>query len=133
MNNDLKIKINELRQIGYGYKKIAKELSMTISAVRYACSKISDEDLLISNCQNCGLKIKSIKGKKKKRFCSDKCRWQWWNKHQKEVNKKSYYTHQCKCCNKEFTAYGNNKRAYCSHDCYIKFKLQKGANHHETL
>ena len=133
MNNDLNIKINDLRQIGYGYKKIAKELSMTISAVRYVCSKLSDEDLLDGSCENCGLKIKSIKGKKKKRFCSDKCRWMWWNKHHNEVNKKAYYTQQCKYCGKEFSSYGNSKRIYCSHDCYIKFKLNKGADSHGTL
>ena len=128
-----KTRIVELRQLGYGYKRIAKELSISISAVRYASSKSSDVDLLIGNCENCGLTIKSILGKKKKRFCSDQCRWLWWNKHQKEVTKKAYYTHQCKCCNKESTAYGNNKRVFCSHECYIKFKAQKGANHHGTL
>jgi len=133
MGNIDKIKVDKLRQLGYGYKKIAKELSTTISAVRYACSIISDKDLINGNCQTCGLKMKSMKGKKKKIFCSDKCRWQWWSKHQKEVNKKAFYTHRCKCCGKEFAAYGNNKRVYCSHDCYIQSKLQKGANHHEAL
>jgi len=122
-----KAKINDLRKQGYGYKKIAKELSITISAVRYACSASLDEDLLNGSCEQCGLRIKSIKGKKKKRFCSDQCRWQWWNNHQKEVNKKAYYTHRCRCCNKEFASYGNSKRVYCSHGCYIKSKLNKGA------
>ena len=32
--NELKIKVNELRQEGYGYKRIAKELSITIGTVR---------------------------------------------------------------------------------------------------
>lgn len=87
MNDDLSNKINELRKLGYGYKKIANELSMTASAVRYACSKMDDKDSLTSSCQNCGIKIKSIKGKKQKQFCSDKCRWQWWNqKHREDKN-----------------------------------------------
>jgi len=46
-----------------------------------------NEDLLIGNCLNCGIKIKSIKGSKKKRFCSDRCRWDWWNSHIKELKK----------------------------------------------
>jgi len=133
MNINERNKIVELKQLGYGYKKIAKELDITLSTVRYACSKMSDEDLLDGSCEHCGLKIKSIKGKKKKRFCSDKCRWIWWNNHHTEVDKKAYYTHQCKFCGKEFTSYGNSKRVYCSHDCYIKFKLSKGANTHGTL
>ena len=40
----------------------------------------------------------------------------------KEVNKKAFYTLTCKHCGKEFTAYGNQKRVYCCHDCYIKDK-----------
>lgn len=133
MNNELKNKINELKDLGYGYKKIAKEFAVTASAVRYACSKMSDEDLLEGKCEHCGLKIKSIKGKKKKRFCSDKCRWQWWNKHKVEIEKKAYYTQKCKFCGNEFSSYGNNKRVYCSQDCYIKFKLNMGAITHGSL
>ena len=133
MNNNEKAKINELRKQGYGYKKIAKELSITTSAARHACNASLDEEFLNGNCEQCGLKIKSIKGKKKKRFCSDKCRWLWWNNRQKKVNKKAYYTFRCKLCDKEFTSYGNNKRVYCSHDCYVKYKLKKGAGSYGTL
>lgn len=85
MNNDeLKIKVNELRNEGYGYKKIATELSISVSAARYMCIKTTEEGLLTDNCEHCGLAIKSIKGKKKKRFCSDRCRWQWWNQKRRE-------------------------------------------------
>jgi len=85
MNNDeLKIKVNELRNEGYGYKRIASELSISVSAARYMCMKTTDEDLLVDNCKNCGLKIKSIKGKKKRMFCSDTCRYQWWNQKNRE-------------------------------------------------
>jgi hypothetical protein len=133
MKPEMKNQLKQMRKEGYGYKKIAKELGLTLSVVRYACNKINDEDLLEGHCEKCGLKIKSIKGKKRKRFCSDRCRWDWWNKHQKEVDKKAFYTHVCKWCNKEFTTYGNKNRVYCSHDCYIKFKLNKGEVHHGSL
>ena len=126
MKTEIKTRIRELRSEGYGYKRIAKALDLTLSVVRYAVNKMSDEDLLEGHCEKCGIKIKSIKGKKRKRFCSDRCRWDWWNKHQKEVDKKAFYTHVCKWCNQEFTSYGNNRRVYCSHECYIKFKLNKG-------
>ena len=72
------IKINELREKGYGYKRIGKEVSIKPEAVRYICRKI-DKVALIGTCKKCGKQIKSIKGKKKKIFCSDKCRWKWWN------------------------------------------------------
>jgi len=58
---------------------------MTASAVRYTLAKISEEDLLVSTCKYCGIHMKSVRGKKKKVFCSDTCRWQWWNqKHRDE-------------------------------------------------
>lgn len=44
---------------------------------------------LSGTCLNCGIEIRSIKGKKKKRFCSDRCRWDWWNNHIKEEKLKS--------------------------------------------
>jgi hypothetical protein len=130
--NELKVKVSELRKEGYGYKKIAKELSMTVSAIRYICIKMEDDSSLFSTCKNCNSKIKSTKGKKKKVFCSDNCRWQWWNKNPKKIDKKAYYTHQCKQCKKEFTAYGNNKRIYCSQKCYIEHKRLKGNVENET-
>ncbi len=82
----LKRKIIELRKEGYGYKKIANKLNMTVSAVRYVVTRIEDKDL-IGSCKNCGSETRSIKGKKKKTFCSDKCRWNWWNNKRLESNK----------------------------------------------
>ncbi len=79
MIDDMTNKIKELRKSGNGYKRIAKELNIPLSTVRYTCNKFADEDLLNGKCEHCGIDIKSIKGKKKKRFCSDRCRWEWWN------------------------------------------------------
>ena len=58
-------RINELRDLGYGYKRIAKELSITPSAVRHACNKIEEESILKGFCKNCDKEMLSIKGKKK--------------------------------------------------------------------
>lgn len=85
MNEEVKYKIKALKEQGYGYKKIAKELSLTTSAVRYAFTRLNEEDTLISECRHCGISMKSVKGKKKKIYCSDKCRYEWWNqKHRDE-------------------------------------------------
>ena len=84
MNNDTKV--IELKEKGFGYKRIANELSMKPEAVRYICQKHEQEDL-IGKCKNCNLEMKSVKGKKKKTFCSDKCRWQWWNEQRKGIIK----------------------------------------------
>ena len=122
MNLEQKQQIIKLKQEGYGYKKISKELNLPLSSVRYVCDKGMDDISLFGTCKRCGNTIKSIKGKKRKQFCCDRCRWDWWNSHIKEVNKKAFYTLTCKHCGKEFTAYGNQKRVYCCHECYIKDK-----------
>ena len=122
MNLEQKQQIIKLKQEGYGYKKISKELNLPLSSVRYVCDKGMDDISLLGTCKRCGNTIKSIKGKKRKQFCCDRCRWDWWNSHIKEVNKKAFYTLTCKHCGKEFTAYGNQKRVYCCHECYIKDK-----------
>ena len=61
-----------------------------------------------------------VEKKKRKVFCSAECRVRWWNAHPYMVNQKAVYHFVCAYCGKEFTAYGNNKRKYCCHACYIK-------------
>lgn len=126
MKNELKNKIFELRKLGMGYKSIAKELSLTHSAVRNVCTaKYSNPDLY-GTCKNGGKRVKHRHGKKKRQFCSDKCRMTWWNAHSEEVKRKSFYTFTCPCCNSEFVTYGNSKRIYCSIACAAKSRTKKG-------
>lgn len=42
------------------------------------------------------------------------------------LNKKAVYTHTCAGCGREFTAYGNARRKYCSHACYINHRFGGG-------
>lgn len=122
MTLEEKSKIYQLKKEGYGYKKIASELGISVSSVQSFLKRNPVDIDLLGTCKRCGMTIRSIKGKKRKQFCCDRCRWDWWNSHIKEVNKKAFYTLTCKHCEKEFTAYGNQKRVYCCHDCYIKDK-----------
>lgn len=129
MNSDIKKKIVALRKKGYGYKKIAKEIGESVGVVRHLCVSIDNEPQK-SNCLNCGLPIKSITGKKEKKFCCDKCRYEWWNKKHKE-ERKIYAVLTCKFCGKEFNVYYNEKRVYCSHECYVKDRTHKGGDKHD--
>ena len=70
--------IIQLRQAGYGYKRIARMLDITIDEVRNTCSEL-DAARLSGQCKQCHTSITSIKGKKRKQFCSDRCRWDYWN------------------------------------------------------
>ena len=79
-------KVNEqiiwLRQAGYGCKRIARTLNISIDDVRRVCTGL-DAELLKGQCKQCHKTITSIKGKKRKQFCSDRCRWDYWNSYNK--------------------------------------------------
>ena len=101
-------------------------LGLPVTTIKSYCSRngfggIADSTNDSKNndsCLCCGRPLIHIQGKKKKKFCSDKCRMQWWNSHQDQVKRKAIYEFECKCCKKKFTVYGNANRKYCSRDCY---------------
>lgn len=118
--------ITNLRNAGFGYKKIAAKMGISESTVKSHCRRNGLAGKLIKSeddrkcCQNCGTIVAQTPGRKVKKFCSDKCRNLWWNSHAELVKRRAIYVFKCPCCKKEFTAYGNNHRKYCSHECYIR-------------
>ena len=70
-------------------------------------------------CTQCGKEIWQQPGRKTKRFCSDSCRYKWWNSHPNQLRRESLRQSVCPVCGKTFSAYGSRNRKYCSHDCYI--------------
>ena len=125
MTDEQKELIEAYRRKGVGYKQIAKELELSPNSVKSYCrrNKLSTEDLKRtdeeSSCEQCGTIIHQVKGRKRKRFCSDKCRNLWWNSHLDQVKRKTVYEYVCPVCGNPFSVYGNSKRKYCSHDCYV--------------
>ncbi|MDD3999419.1 MAG: RNA polymerase subunit sigma-70 [Bacilli bacterium] len=129
MNENVKIKIIELRNKGYGYGRISMELNIPRSSVSTFCKRNDIDNTTIDRfavCKNCDKLIRLEIKKKNKIFCSDECRVNWWNTHQEQVNKKAIYDFVCPVCNKHFTTYGNKKQKYCSHICYIQDRYKKG-------
>lgn len=142
MNNQQKTKIEKMRLEGGGYIRIATELGISVNTVKSHCRRHGlhgdslesmktrqKEDLLRSaqyrKCRNCDTPVLQIPGRKAKLFCSDKCRNQWWNTHQNQVTRKAYYKITCACCGKTFMVYGNRRRKYCCHACYIMDRFGK--------
>lgn len=128
-------KITALRNEGYGYATIANSVGLKKNAVVAFCRKVGLTGVKAENsrislnadfCLNCGSLLKQTPGRKKMKFCSDKCRTVWWNSHQNEVNRKAVYSFTCSHCGKPFTAYGNAGRKYCSHACYIADRFGGG-------
>ena len=135
MTVDQKEKVRELRLNGMGYKGIANILGLSRDSVRGFCKRnnldgsscvvaLNFEENKKRNllCTCCEKPIKQKTKGRIRRFCSDECRRKWWNENKDERNKSEAATYKFTCpyCGKKFTAYGNKKRKYCSHNCYIK-------------
>jgi endogenous inhibitor of DNA gyrase (YacG/DUF329 family) len=132
MNDRQKDQITRMRANGAGYRTIAGKLGISANTVKSYCRRnglggvakpkrkavvYSGE---VSYCQNCGAEIRQLAKRKRKRFCCDKCRNQWWNAHLDLVDRRALHTRVCPVCGKEFEVYGSAPRKYCSHACYIK-------------
>lgn len=135
MNDKQKEQIAKLRHAGCGYTVIASKLGISVNTIKTHCKRhgLSSKDIGKSKiekpanlcyCQECGDVVVQSPKRKLKKFCSDKCRMKWWNKHQFLVNKKAYYEIACKNCGKKFTSYGNKTRKYCCHECYIQDRFK---------
>lgn len=130
MTVEEKGRIAELRRAGMGYFKISQTLGINQNTVKTFCrrnnltgkpSEAPPENYGIRerSCQYCGGAVVQFPGRKEKKFCSDACRSKWWNAHLGQANRKAMYDYTCPHCGRRFSAYGNRKRKYCSHECYI--------------
>ena len=78
MTDKEKREIIELRNSGLGYGEIAKKLNVSRSTISTFFNR--QIDTKITNvCKECGKKLTNVPGKKEKVFCSDRCRYNWWN------------------------------------------------------
>ena len=136
MTIEQKDQIRKLRQHRYGYATIAEALGLTKNQVASFCRRnnlagiVADDNRQVpldtGCCKSCGKSLVQTPGKKKAKFCSDACRQHWWNNHLDQVNRKALYFFSCACCGRLSSAYGNRKRKYCSHECYIRARFKGG-------
>ena len=133
MTDEQAVQIKELRMKGAGYRSIASILGLSRDIVRNYCKANGMEGFAQATLQNlhermaegkacvcCGKEIIQPESGRPRRFCSDKCRRQWWKTHPEAAKRKAIYTKTCARCGNVFEAYGDNRRKYCNHDCYIK-------------
>ena len=111
--------IHEMRLQGKNVSEIGLALGISANTVR---SHIRRHPEIYGgmNCEYCGKAITQSAGRKRKRFCSDRCRMAWWNSHREQVQKKAYYRLICVHCGKEFENYGNQNRKFCCRGCYLR-------------
>ena len=138
MTNEQKTVVESLRSQGLGYKRIAAQTGISANTVKSYLRKnapvaveqeipiISPESVAVISsdfqpvCRQCGKPVAQNPGRKEKKFCSDSCRTRWWNNHLDLVKRKAIYHFTCPTCGRDFSAYGNAHRKYCSHSCYIE-------------
>lgn len=123
MTDEQKSCIIQFRFEGMTYSEIAQKLNISINTVKSFHRRHAQTDMTKVQCKQCGKPITQSKRTREKKFCSDKCRMAWWKLHDDEMNKNAVYDFKCEICGKEFQAYGNNHRKYCSRGCYIKMRF----------
>ena len=119
-------KVLQLKKNGFSYRQICDKTGLSLGTIKSICSRAHDSNENVSKCIFCDAEIRSLKGKKHKKFCSDKCRMSWWNSHRNLVNVKTLYKFTCNYCKKEFTSHSHKTRKYCSHACYLEGRYGDG-------
>lgn len=133
MTDEQKRKITALRQEGLGYTAIARRMNISKDTVKGFCRRNGlagqrDTGTVAAKdrCRECGKSLCQTEGKKRRVFCCEECRVKWWHEHPEQIKQRAVYSFTCACCGKQFTAYGNSKRKYCSHECYIRNRFKGG-------
>ena len=122
-----------LRVHGIGYKKIASITGLDRETVRYVCRDIvapenegvADRMANGEACLYCGAPIDQPSGPgRRRRFCCEQCRRQYWKLHRHEQGKRPEVHHiqVCAYCGKTFEVYGKIRRKYCCHDHYLQHR-----------
>lgn len=137
MTRKEKESVRFLRGEGYGYLAIATRLGISLNTVKSFCRRNGlggiAEKPDRQTCRQCGKPLAQEPKRPARKYCSEACRRIWWKEHSHLVNKKAFYSLTCAHCGKEFQSYGNQKRKYCSHPCYIAARFGKAENDGETV
>ncbi len=117
-------RIERLQRDGLGYRTIASELNLPVDTVKSYCRRhpIAVDETV---CQWCGAKQTQTPHKRKRRFCSDKCRMAWWKEHPEQINRKKIYTHTCLYCGQAFQSFRAGSK-YCSRQCFANKRRRDG-------
>ena len=119
MTDHQRMLVTALREKGMGYGSIASRVGVPVNTVKSFCRRrasshsVENPEPVMHRCLCCGVTVEQKPGRKEKKFCSDKCRNKWWNRHT-NLMKENYV---CVHCGKPF--HGRKGRKYCSHACYM--------------
>ena len=116
MTADKKLEILELSKSGMSLKKITEETGLSMSYVKKIVYGVDENQ---TYCLECG-KIMTKSKYRPKKYCSAKCKREYYKKHPEILHKNKFHKLICPCCHHEFLSYGRSKRKYCSKQCSTK-------------
>ena len=122
MTEEQKRKVSDLRRAGMGYTETARLAGVSRDAVRSFCRRNG----LAGQAAQDGQEDAQTAGVKRRAFCSRECREKWWHGHPEQIRQRAVYSFICAGCGKQFDVYGDSRRKYCSHGCYIKARFGGG-------
>lgn len=134
MTIDERKALTTYRHQGYGYKKIAQIMGLSVNTVKTYCKRNAlggvvapqNPSSMEKVCKCCGAPLVQTPGRKPKVFCSDACRTKWWNTHPELVNHRDGRQVVCGHCGQVFSVSKKSTRKYCSHNCYIADRFHGG-------
>jgi hypothetical protein len=122
--------VHQMRTEGLSCSAIATSLGISVNTIKSYCQrnkvilgekKIKStahiEQSGSSNCKQCGKLILQSGRHRPRKFCSETCRRVWWkiNSDYSQMSQLSICAH----CGEKFMSRTDQRRRYCSHDCYI--------------
>jgi hypothetical protein len=129
--------IKNLRSQGISYASIADTIGLSKNTVKSFCQRLNaplkpakpkaKKKDGRTYCRNCENEVPPNPGRKPKTFCSPECRTTWWAANPQAIKQRAVYNFICDYCKTPFTAYGNNKRKFCNHACYVASRFKKEA------
>lgn len=124
-----KQQIFTMRRNGMGYRTVAAEMGLSRDVVRNFCRSNSIDGYAKNFvnktvCPTCGkVFVQPVTTGRRRRFCSEQCRREYWKNHTDELKSIKYY-HVCACCGQVFQD-RNLEKKYCSHQCYVSDRFYR--------
>jgi IS30 family transposase len=105
MTADQKQQIQQMRQKGLSYLRIASALNIPENTIKSHCrrnnlgtfnrAKLQTAREIQTSCKHCSKPLTRRKKGQPKKFCSEECRRAWWKANDSQLMKKAYYTLIC--------------------------------------
>jgi len=125
MTAQQKQEVRYWRGEGLSYKVIAGKVGVSESAVKGHCQRNNFTVFDGTTCRHCDKAITQQPKQKPRKFCCTACRQAWWNTYGYLAEHRANRTLACNHCGQAFSHYGNAKRKFCSHPCYVQARFNK--------